>query len=101
VTLQRALAIQEAVYGPEHPAVAITLTNLGSVQQQLGELDAARKDVGRALAIFEHFLGLDHPTTRQARAHLASMGADKQTGQDAAPAPETSSRRWARLRRGR
>ena len=26
---QRALTIKEAVYGPEHPAVAITLGNLG------------------------------------------------------------------------
>jgi tetratricopeptide (TPR) repeat protein len=99
VTQQRALAIQEAVYGPEHPDVSITLTNLGIVQQQLGKLDAAREDVERALAIFEQFLGLNHPTTRQARAHLASLGADDETSQDA-PAPEPSSRRWPRLRRG-
>jgi hypothetical protein len=32
--LERALAIDEAVYGPEHPEFAITLINLGSVQQQ-------------------------------------------------------------------
>ena len=32
VTQQRALAINQAVYGPEHPAVANTLGNLGIVQ---------------------------------------------------------------------
>ena len=72
--LQRALAIKEAVYGPEHPEVAITLTNLGIVQQQLGELDAARADTGRPLGIFERRLGPDHPHTRQARAKLERMG---------------------------
>ncbi|WP_460504235.1 FxSxx-COOH system tetratricopeptide repeat protein, partial [Catellatospora paridis] len=41
-TLQRALAIKEAVYGPDHPQVATTLGNLGVVEQQLGELATAR-----------------------------------------------------------
>ena len=41
-TLERALAMKEAAYGPDHPEVAITLANLGIVQQQLGELPAAR-----------------------------------------------------------
>ncbi len=41
-SLRRALAIFEAVYGREHPAVASTLTNLGIVQERLGEFEAAR-----------------------------------------------------------
>jgi hypothetical protein len=42
VALQRALEIFEAVLGPEHPDVALTLGNVGSVQRQLGELELAR-----------------------------------------------------------
>ncbi len=34
MTLLRALAIDEAVYGPVHPEVAITIGNLGTVQEQ-------------------------------------------------------------------
>ena len=34
-TQQRALAINEAAYGPDHPQVAITLGNLRSVQEQM------------------------------------------------------------------
>ena len=36
--LERALTTNEAVYGPDHPEVAVTLTNLGNVHQQLGDL---------------------------------------------------------------
>ena len=35
--LQRALAIDEAVYGPDHPNVAIDVNNLGFVLRALGE----------------------------------------------------------------
>jgi len=34
VTLQRVLAIDEGVYVPVHPEVAITIGNLGTVQEQ-------------------------------------------------------------------
>jgi len=55
------VAIKEAAYGPDHPRVAITLTNLGDVQRQLGELPAARTTLERALAIAEAAYGPDHP----------------------------------------
>ena len=67
---QRALTIKEAVYGPEHPEVAMTLGNLANVREDLGELEAARSCIGRAVGIFERRLGPDHPTTKQARAHF-------------------------------
>jgi tetratricopeptide (TPR) repeat protein len=47
-TFERALAIEERVYGPEHHAVAITLTNLGNVQRKLGQLEQAEDAVRRA-----------------------------------------------------
>ena len=71
--MRRALAIKEAVYGPEHPEVAITLTNLGVLQLQLGERDAAREHAQRAVAIFEASLGPEHPYTAKARDLLASL----------------------------
>jgi hypothetical protein len=33
--------MKQAVYGREHPAVAITLGNLGIMQHQLGQLEKA------------------------------------------------------------
>jgi Tfp pilus assembly protein PilF len=72
-TLQRALAINEAVYGPEHPQIARTLRNLAIVQRQLGELEEARETLRRALVIFERFLGPKHPDTMQATSMLRSM----------------------------
>ena len=72
-SLQRALAIEENVYGPDHHEVAITLTNLGIVQEQLGKRVQAEANVRRALGIFDSSLGTDHPFTRQARRHLAQL----------------------------
>jgi Tfp pilus assembly protein PilF len=62
-SLQRALAIREAVYGPKHPEVARTLGNLGNVQNELGEFEAARSNFQRALATFERFYGPGHADT--------------------------------------
>ena len=56
-TLERALAIEEAAYGPDHPDVAITLTHLGTVQGLMGELPTARATLERALAIKEAAYG--------------------------------------------
>ncbi|MDX6718769.1 MAG: hypothetical protein QOJ63_1023 [Solirubrobacteraceae bacterium] len=64
---------QGAVYGPEHDEVALTLGNLGVVQQQLGELDVARAQTERAVATLKRFLGPDHAYARQALAQLAAL----------------------------
>ncbi len=72
--LQRALTIKEAVYGPDHPQVAITLTNLGNVQQALGDNETARATLQRALTIFEAVYGPDHPHTRIVRNYLQEIG---------------------------
>ena len=49
--LERALAIDEAAYGPDHPAVATDLNNLASILRDLGQPEAARPLQERALAI--------------------------------------------------
>jgi len=48
---ERALAIDEAAYGPGHPAVATDLNNLAQILQDLGQPEAARPLQERALAI--------------------------------------------------
>ena len=70
-TLERALAVKEAVYGPDHPEVAGTLTMLGLLQKDLGDLPAARATLERALAIMEAVYGPDH---RQVAATLGNLG---------------------------
>jgi tetratricopeptide (TPR) repeat protein len=58
---ERALAIDQAVYGPDHPNVAIDVNNLGSVLKALGDLAGARAAFERALAIDQAVYGPDHP----------------------------------------
>ena len=59
---ERALAMDEATYGPDHPTVAIRVNNLGYVLQEQGDLEGARRHFERALAIFESAYGRDHPS---------------------------------------
>ncbi len=74
--LERALKIDEKVYGPDHPTVAIDINNLGMVLQDLGELAEARKCFERALKIFREKLGDDHPNTRIVANNLNSVSQD-------------------------
>ena len=76
---QRALAIDEKAFGPDHPNVAIRVNNLGMVLKDLGDLDGARKAYQRALAIFEMVLGADHPNAQTVRSNLAALVAPSQT----------------------
>ena len=59
--LERALKIDERVYGPDHPDVATRVNNLGSVLRNLGDFQEARKCFERALKIDEQVCGSDHP----------------------------------------
>jgi len=58
---ERALAIGEATYGPDHTQVAIYVNNLGGVLKALGDMEGAKKMYERALAIDEAAYGPDHP----------------------------------------
>lgn len=51
--LERALAITEVAYGPDHPDVATRLNNLAGMLRDLGQPEAARPLQERALAIYE------------------------------------------------
>ena len=58
---EKALAIEEKVYGPEHPTVAILANNIGQILQAQGDLAGALEWTKRALAIGEKVYGLEHP----------------------------------------
>ena len=62
--MRRALAIDEASYGPDHPNVAIDLNNLASLLQATNRLGEAEPLMRRALAIDEASYGPDHPDRR-------------------------------------
>jgi tetratricopeptide (TPR) repeat protein len=58
---RRALAIDEASYGPDHPNVARDLNNLALLLRTANRLSEAEPMYRRALAIDEASYGPDHP----------------------------------------
>ncbi len=76
-TLQRALAIAERVYGPDHPHVATGLNNLAGVLQDQGDLAGAKERFERALAIRQAALPPDHPDIAQGLNNLAGVLQDQ------------------------
>ena len=58
--MRRALAIDEAAYGPDHPAVARDLNNLAQLLQATNRLAEAEPLMRRALVILLSF-GFEHP----------------------------------------
>jgi tetratricopeptide (TPR) repeat protein len=70
---ERALRIDEAAYGPDHPTVAIRINNLGRVLQDLGDLEGAKAAYERALRIDEATYGWDHAYVATAVNNLGSV----------------------------
>ena len=62
---RRALAIDEASFGPDHPDVAIRLNNLAELLRATNRLAEAEPLYRRALAIDEASFGPDHPERRE------------------------------------
>jgi tetratricopeptide (TPR) repeat protein len=71
--MRRALAIDEASYGNDHPKVAIRLNNLASLLQATNRLAEAEPLMRRALAIDEASYGNDHPDVAIDLNNLASL----------------------------
>ena len=59
--MRRALAINEASFGAQHPGVAIDLNNLAALLQDTSRLAEAEPLMRRALAIDEARFGAQHP----------------------------------------
>jgi tetratricopeptide (TPR) repeat protein len=70
---ERALAICEKQFGPEHVHTAANLNNLALLLHVQGEHDEARALYERALAIREKQLGPDHPDTATSLNNLAAL----------------------------
>jgi tetratricopeptide (TPR) repeat protein len=70
---ERALKINEASYGPDHPQVAGNVNNLANVLQSLGKLIEAEKLFERALKINEVFYGPNHPLVASSVNNLGSV----------------------------
>ena len=60
--MRRALAIDEASFGPDHPEVAADLNNLAQLLQATNRLNEAEPLMRRALEIGEKSFGPGHPT---------------------------------------
>jgi len=71
--LEKALEIDEKVYGKDHPNVAIRINNLGLALKDLGELEEAKKCFERALQIGEKVYGPDNPTVATMGNNLGSV----------------------------
>ena len=70
---QRALAIGEATYGPDHPTVAAVLNNLAELLLATNRHAEAEPLYRRALAINEHSYGPDHPAVATPLNNLARL----------------------------
>jgi tetratricopeptide (TPR) repeat protein len=66
-------AICEKALGPEHPAVATLLNNLGQVDKAEGRYADAEPPIKRSLAIREKVLGRDHPDVARSLNNLADL----------------------------
>ena len=71
--IRRALAIDEASYGAEHPTVAIRLNNLAQLLQSTNRSAEAEPLIRRALAIDEASYGAEHPTVAIRLNNLAQL----------------------------
>ena len=69
----RALDIKEALLGPNHPDVAMTLHNLAVLDHEAGRHADARLMYERAIDIFAATLDAEHPKLTTCRANLAEL----------------------------
>lgn len=82
---QRALAIREKKFGPNHPYVAFSLTNLGILYWKLGRLAEAEPLYKRALAIRQTAFGPDNRNVAASLNNLANLYGDRGRYTDAEP----------------
>ena len=71
--LRRALHMDEAAFGPQHPTVAIRLNNLAQLLQATNRLAEAEPLLRRALDIFENTFGSQHPNVAVQLNNLAQL----------------------------
>ena len=74
---QRALKIDEKVYGPDHPNVARVADNIGLILRAKGDLGGALTYTQRALKIDEKVYGPDHPEVATDASNIGQILQDK------------------------
>ncbi|MCY7350306.1 MAG: tetratricopeptide repeat protein, partial [Cytophagaceae bacterium] len=74
--LETALAANLKHYGPDHPTVAISQSNLATVYQSLGDYVRARDLLETALASALKHYGPDHPAVAVRQSNLANVYQD-------------------------
>jgi hypothetical protein len=70
---KEALAVEEALYPPNHPSIAITLDSLGQVAQKRGDRAKARALYERSIAIYEGSQRPDDPALADSLRHLGGL----------------------------
>jgi len=83
--MRRALAIDEASYGKDHPMVATRLNNLAQLLRATNRLAEAEPLMRRALAIDEASYGKDHPEVATDLGNLAALLKDTNRLAEAEP----------------
>lgn len=71
--LRRALVIDEATFGKDHPKVAIDLNNLAQLLKDTNRLSEAEPLMRQVVEIIEKNFGGNHPKTATALNNLASL----------------------------
>jgi tetratricopeptide (TPR) repeat protein len=94
---RHALTAFEHECGPDHPDVAMTLSNLAVLYVSLGQYTDAEPLYQRALALFEPALGPTHPHVRTCLRNYARLLRDTQRRAEARALEARA--RQARLRR--
>ncbi|MFX0197021.1 MAG: tetratricopeptide repeat protein [Candidatus Hodarchaeota archaeon] len=70
---EEALSVAEKTFGPDHPAVAVSLNNLALVYQTQGRYSDAEPLFKRLLKIVEKALGLHHPDVAVTCENMTSL----------------------------
>jgi CHAT domain-containing protein/tetratricopeptide (TPR) repeat protein len=74
---ERALALNEKAFGPDHPFVAGALNNLAELYRAQADYARAEPLLQRAVAIFEKAGGGSHPVVAVALSNLAALHKEK------------------------
>jgi tetratricopeptide (TPR) repeat protein/predicted Ser/Thr protein kinase len=70
---ERALELHEGVFGPRHPRVATSLSDLGTAERDLGRFDQAEAHQQRAHEIRKQLLGEGHPDVGRSLTNIGNL----------------------------
>ena len=74
--MERAIEINEQAFDPNHPTLAVSYSNLATVETDLGNLTEAKRLMQRAIEIDEQAFDPNHPTLAVKYSNLAMVEKD-------------------------